>query len=54
MKIFYSRTFWTIVVIFLIGGVEAISGMLGGFATPVLAVLSAMAIYFRINPKVDF
>jgi hypothetical protein len=41
-----------IVIMFLIGGIEAIGGMVpAGFTTPVLAVLGGLAAYFKVNPS---
>ena len=55
MNILKSRTNWTIAVTFLLGGFESISGFMSPeISTLVLGLLSALAIYFRTNPKVDF
>jgi len=41
-----------VVILFLIGGFEAITNFIpGSILTIVMAVLSALAIYFRVNPK---
>jgi len=49
---FKSRTVWMVVILFLIGGFEAITNFIpGSILTIVMAVLSALAIYFRVNPK---
>lgn len=49
-----SRTVWTIVVLFLVSGVEGIKDMIPVAAqTPVQFILSALAAYFRVNPKAE-
>ena len=54
-KTFQSRTTWTIIILFLIGGFEAITGFIpSSILTIVMAVLSALAIYFRVSQKVNF
>lgn len=50
-----SRTFWTIVVMFLINGYEAISGQLPGNAVIVLNLLaSVLANYFHLETAKTF
>jgi len=47
-----SRTAWTIVVMFLISGVEGIREFVpAGWLPLVNGALSMLAIYFRIKPK---
>ena len=54
-KIFYSRTVWVIVIMFLIGGVESIRVFIPvGFLPLVEGVLGILAIYFRVNPRQEF
>lgn len=54
-KILKSRTFWTIVVMFLIGGFEAISGLIPDvFVTPALGILGILATYFKLNPSQEY
>ena len=54
-KILSSRTNWTILVIFLIGGVESITAFIPIFWLPfVEGILALAALYFHTHPKVDF
>lgn len=51
-KILKSRTTWTLVVMFLIGGVDAIATFIPeGVKTSLMGVLSLLALYFKINPS---
>lgn len=51
-KILYSRTNWTILVMFLIGGITAISESIPVQALPALqGLLGILAIYFKVNPS---
>jgi hypothetical protein len=55
MKALKSRTNWTIAIMFLIGGVEAISTMIPeDVYTPLLFVLGMVAAYFKMNPSQDY
>ena len=48
-----SRTVWTLVLLFVINGIEGIRGSIDpSLLTGVDAVLTALAMYFRINTKV--
>ena len=50
-----SRTVWVIVVMFLIGGVEAIAGVIpDNVETMILFFLGALAGYFKVNPSQDY
>lgn len=50
-----SRTILTIVGLFIIGGFQAIEGTIPeNVYLLVSGVLSVLAIYFRISPKVSF
>lgn len=52
LKILSSRTFWTIVLMFLLGGVQAVSKVVpAGFETPVMAFLGILATYFHVTPS---
>jgi len=44
-----SKTFWTVVLMFLIGGFGAVSSSLGSFATPILGILGIAATFFHIS-----
>lgn len=47
-----SRTFWTIVGMFLIGGVNAIASFIPpSLETPIMGGLALLATYFHINPS---
>lgn len=51
-SIIKSRTFWTVVVMFLVGGVNAIIEFIpAGAQTAVMAGLTALAAYFHVNPS---
>lgn len=50
-----SRTFWTVVVMFIIGGTNAIASFIpAGFETPLMAVLGLVATYFHLNPSQNY
>ncbi len=50
-----SRTFWTIVLLFVIGGFDSISNVIpAGMATPVEGVLALLAAYFHVNPSQQY
>lgn len=52
IKILKSRTTWTIAFMFIVGGVDAVSGVLpDGTKELVLGILSLLAVYFKINPS---
>ena len=54
-KILSSRTNWTIVVMFVVGGVEAITAFIPTESLPYIeGLLALLAMYFRSHPKVDF
>lgn len=51
-KMFFSRTFWTLVLMFAFGGLQALEGIV----TPDLYILiqgllTALATYFKLNPS---
>lgn len=53
IKLAKSRTFWTLVVLFLLNGVEGIRESIPeGAYMPLNAILTAMGAYFRANTKV--
>lgn len=50
-SIFKSRTFWTVVAMFFIGGLNAIVQVIPpDFQTVAMAVLGILATYFHVNP----
>lgn len=52
IKILKSRTTWTLVLMFVIGGVDAIATVIPeGVKTPLMGALSLLAVYFKINPS---
>ena len=54
-KALKSRTVWTIAVMFLIGGVEAISTFIPeGLSTVLLGALGLLATYFKLNPSQEY
>ena len=54
-NIFKSRTVWTIVVMFLVGGITSIREFIPtGFLPLIEGALGILAIYFRIKQKVNF
>lgn len=54
-SILKSRTFWTIVAMFIIGGVNAIVPVLpADVQTIAMAVLGIAATYFHINPSQNY
>ena len=51
-KALKSRTVWTIVLMFVIGGIEAISSFIPeAVVTPLLGFLGFLAVYFKLNPS---
>ena len=54
-NIFKSRNVWSIIIMFLVGGFEAITGSIPGpIFGVIMAILGAAGIYFRVNPKQQF
>jgi hypothetical protein len=50
-----SRTVWTIVLMFLVGGVESVKEFIPTEVLPyVLGALSLLAAYFRLVPKQNY
>ncbi len=55
MKYLKSRRVWTIAVMFLIGGFEAIAMYVpDAIETPLLGVLGMAAAYFSFNPSQEY
>lgn len=49
-----SRTVWTIIAMFIIGGTNAVIDFIPSNTQPIImAGLGLLAIHFRINPKVN-
>ena len=46
-----SKTVWTVVFMFILSGSQGIQEQLGVVYEPLMAVLSATAIVFRLNPS---
>ena len=54
-KLFFSRTVWTILLMFVVGGFEAVKPSLSPQVfTSIQGVLSVLAIYFKLNPSQDY
>lgn len=54
-KLFFSRTNWTIFIIFLVNGVTAIHGFIPAHWLPVVdGALGILAIYFKMNPSQNY
>lgn len=52
LKLLKSRTVWTLVFMFIIGGVDAISGVIPEpLKTLILGLLALLAGYFKISPS---
>lgn len=52
IKALRSRTVWTIIIMFIIGGTEAVTGLIPESVTaPVLFVLGLLATYFKLSPS---
>ena len=50
-----SRTVWTVVVMFLIGGVHSVSSLIPQWAVePALGFLGLLAVYFKLNPSQNY
>jgi hypothetical protein len=50
-----SRTFWTVVVIFVLNGFNGIHGMIpAGWVLPLDTVLGLLAVYFKVNPSQNY
>jgi hypothetical protein len=55
IKIIKSRTNITIGILFLLGGFQNITDYMSPeVSTLILGLLSALAVYFRTNPMVEF
>lgn len=55
MKVFKSRTLWTILVMFLIGGVNSIHEMIPPvFVTVLEAGLGLLATYYKLSPSQNY
>lgn len=54
-SILKSRTFWTILAMFIVGGVNAIVPFMPAEAqTIVMGVLGLLATYFHVNPSQNY
>lgn len=52
---FRSKTFWTLVVLFVINGVTAIHSSIPANLVPVVdGVLAILATYFHVNPSQNY
>ncbi len=51
-SILKSRTVWTVVVMFIVGGTNAVASFIpAGWETPIMGVLTILAGYFHVNPS---
>lgn len=54
-KLLKSRTTWVVVVAFLVGGIEAISGFIPtAFLPYVTGFLGLLTLYFKQNPSQNY
>lgn len=54
MQIFKSRTVWTVIVSFLLAGLQTLEGTFEpNVFLLIQAVLGALAVYFRANPQAE-
>ncbi len=54
-KLAKSRTVWTVVVMFIIGGTNGIMGLIpAGSVIYVQGALSVLAAYFKLSPSQDY
>lgn len=54
-KLVKSRTFWTVIIMFLVNGFNGIHDLIPAGFVPILdGFLSFAVIYFRVNTQVDF
>lgn len=54
-SILYSRTFWTVVAMFIVGGGNAIVPVLpAGVQAVALAILGIFATYFHVTPSQSY
>lgn len=50
---FKSRTVWTVIAMFIIGGVNGVHDIIpSAYITLTDGILGLLAIYFRVNPRV--
>jgi hypothetical protein len=55
LKVFKSRTFWTLVALFITNGISGIREQLNPAAlTTIDAVLGLVATYFHVNPSQNY
>lgn len=54
-KALTSRTTWTIIVMFIIGGINAITEFIPeAILVPLNGLLSLLAVYFKVNPSKEY
>lgn len=55
MKLIKSRTFWTIVIMFLVGGIQSIHAVFpGDWATVAEGFLGMLATFYHLNPSQNY
>ncbi len=54
LKLMKSRTFWTVIVLFVVNGIEGIREYIPANSLPLIdGILGILTIYFaKVNPKV--
>jgi len=55
MKYLKSRTLWTVVLMFIVGGTEALVDVIPAEVhTITMLILGMLATYFKLNPSQDY
>lgn len=54
-QVFKSRTFWTLVVLFVVNGVSGVHDMIPASLLPVVdGLLGILTVYFHVNPSQNY
>lgn len=52
IKALTSRTFWTIIILFVIAGFNGVQQFIpASLVTPIEGVLTFLVVYFKVNPS---
>lgn len=55
LKLLKSRQFWTIVLLFIVNGIEGVKEFMPANALPIInSILGLLSVYFRVSPKQNF
>jgi hypothetical protein len=55
IKALSSRTVWSVIILFLISGVDGVQNLIpADMLTPIQFVLALLAGYFKVNPSKDY